>query len=132
MFIACASNKQDQNIIGTWETVNNSVRGEFKFDSSGYVTMIQGSNVTGGKKEFMKDERLTTFTYTVNYKSDPMSVDLILTDVETKREYPRRILGIFEFIGNNEMKLCLNFVGVRPSSWIETKDQKVVNLTRKN
>jgi len=108
LLLLLAGCSSDRNMfIGEWTgTSTDGEKMTFKFDSDGYVTLIDSKgNVIGGK-EFKSGNKTMSLKYTVNRMKDPVWLDF--TSVIDGKE-TRQIKGIVKFADQNSMQVNLPF-----------------------
>jgi len=100
--------------------VSMTINGEF-IDGKNYV-IKRGKN--NGQKGFIK--------YEIDNTSLPAKIDIIVLTLENNQETEKgRILGILNFINENEMKINLNFGGFRESEFNDSNKENTITLKRK-
>lgn len=107
--------ERDQSLfIGNWVGNDQGTIGKMTFDKEGFAWLEINGELIGGKESEL-DGAKKSLTYEINSEVDPIEVDLIKTDLDSKKE--TRMLCIARFIDNNTMKLASNFGGKRPKAF---------------
>ncbi len=101
--------------VGKWKGVDKKNEiGYIVFDKEGYAYFeFQGQKFGG--KEFVYDGKKGSMSYTINLSKTPIEIDITLTKIEEQKT--KKILCIAQQINKDEMKLNMNFDGVRPKDF---------------
>lgn len=103
--------------IGTWKANDHGDIGFVKFNEDGYAFFISNNDTIGGAK-FTQNGITAKLTYTIDYTTKPINIDLVITRLDTAAEFGR-MTGIVEFIGETKMKIRLNmFNSKRPVDFL--------------
>ncbi len=116
------------DIVGEWKGEKDGDVGAFVFQEDGYA-LIEAEGKKMGGKNFTEDGMTGSVTYTVNYESKPIEVDIIFT-ITTPTQIERKLLAIVEIIDNNTINLALNVDG-KPIRPIEFTEENSIVLSRK-
>lgn len=114
--------------LGTWQGTDGGDTGSFTFDSLGYAYMtMQGMTVGGPDYEF--EGTKGSLEYDINYKTQPISIDLIQTNKSNNTT--SRILAIVEFLSSTQMKIRINFGSEsRPKDFLPEGNSDTMILTK--
>ena len=113
------------SIIGKWEGQDENESGYIIFQKDGYAYFDFQGQVMGGK-EFVIRGQKASMTYEVDYSKTPMTIDIIVKKIETGEI--NKLLCIAEKIDKNQIKLQMDFTGVRPTQFNEN-DSLIFNRT---
>jgi len=109
------------SIVGKWEGIDDKEVAYFIFQEDGYAFFeLQGQTVGG--KEFEIKGKKGSMSYEIDYSSNPMAIDFIVTIFEKNES--RRLFCIAEKINNDKIKLAVGFGGERPTSF-EGNDEMI-------
>ncbi|WP_296316941.1 hypothetical protein [Winogradskyella sp. UBA3174] len=108
---------QKENFIGKWEGEDQGEIGYILFDNEGYAAFEIQGQVLGGKEFTMNGEK-GKMTYSINYETEPIEIDFIMTKIETGES--KTILGIAEFTNESTMIFDMSFDSERPSGFTDT------------
>ena len=98
-----------------------------EFDKNGYVSMMIGKELVGGKDwDFFG---ITNMTYETNDRVIPAQIDIVVTDVEEKAE-AGRILGIYLFPDAKTLILRLSAEGGPRPTEFDTTSEEQLTLVR--
>ena len=118
-----------KSLYGKWESTEKGDVGFFNFDEKGYAVLSVNNESLGGEN-YMYNGITANLTYTVDYTTNPINIDLILTNIESNTELGR-VLGIIEFIGNKKIKIRLDFEGIgRPLNFLPLDNEDTAILTK--
>ncbi|NRR91642.1 hypothetical protein HSX10_08720 [Winogradskyella undariae] len=118
-----SSTSQKETFVGKWIGEDQNEIGYLIFDNEGYAAFEINGQVMGGKKFIMKGEK-GKMTYTVNYNTTPIEIDLKVTKIESGES--QNILAIAEFTDKDTMNFNLSFDNVRPTEF----DKNSITLKR--
>lgn len=117
-------------IIGTWEgdLIYNgkSEKIKYSFDEFGNAILTEGNKVFGGPG-FLIENIPVDVMYKINTSENPNHIDLIMTGIHSQTgEKVEGIFqkGIFEFIDENTIKICIAYANSeprRPIEWLHTR-----------
>lgn len=108
-------NDRDQ-FVGKWVGNDNQEIGFIQFDEEGYVSLgIEGQEM-GGKNFEIRGEK-GDMTYTINDKTDPIEVDLVVTKLKSGEQ--KKLLCIVKFLSVDQMKIAIDFQNLRPTGFTE-------------
>lgn len=99
------------NIVGKWKGEDKKEIGYMIFDSDGYASIEMGEQTVGGK-EFVLNGKKGSMTYSINLDTVPVNIDLIITQLETKKQM--KMLYIAKYLDEKTMILASNFNSERP------------------
>lgn len=102
------------NIVGKWEGIDDKEVAYFIFQEDGYA-LFQLQRQTFGGKEFEIKGKKGSLSYEINYSSNPMEIDFIVTIFEENKS--KRMFCIAEKINNDKIKIAIGFSGERPTSF---------------
>lgn len=109
------SSKAEINITGTWKGLDETKEiGYMIFDNDGFAT-IEVEGQTYGGKEFEMNNKKASMTYSINFDTEPIQVDFVISLFDSKEE--RRMLLIAEFKDEDTMILASNFNSERPTEF---------------
>ena len=111
----------DFNIVGTWQGVDDKEVGYFIFEEDGYA-FFQHQGLKIGGKEFDIKGKKGSMSYEIDYASDPMKIDFIVTILEQNET--KRLLCIAKKITNDKIKIAVGFSGERPAIF-EDNDEMI-------
>jgi len=99
--ISCNSQEKisNFNIVGKWKAEDYSGSGYFIFSKSGFASYNYGDIKMDSV--FTRNNRNYNFTYEIDYNSNPMNLDLLLQNIETKKGM--KMLGMIKLINRNEI-----------------------------
>ena len=117
--------ESDFSIIGKWKGEDKKEAAYLIFKKNGYAYFKYQGQTLGGKK-FLINEEKATMTYEVDYSKTPMTIDIIVKKIETGEI--NKLLCIAEKIDKNQIKLQMDFTGVRPTEFNEN-DSLIFNRT---
>ncbi len=109
------------NIVGTWQGVDDKEVGYFIFQEDGYAFFEHRGLKIGGKEFDIKGKK-GSMSYEIDYASNPMKIDFIVTILE--QDETRRLLCIAKKIANDKIKLAVGFTGERPTDF-EDNDEMI-------
>jgi hypothetical protein len=117
-------------LYGLWKGVDQEDVGFLSFNEKGFA-MLSINNETLGGENFAVNGINAKLTYLVNYSTNPIGLDLILTRLDSNKEVGR-LLGIIEFIEDNKLKLRINFDSpTRPANFMPNDNDDSIILERK-
>jgi len=108
------STSQKETFVGKWIGEDQNEIGYLIFDSEGYAAFEINGQVMGGKEFIIKGKK-GKMTYTVNYNTTPIEIDLKVTKIESGES--QSILAIAEFTDKDIMNFNLSFDNVRPTEF---------------
>lgn len=118
------------DLYGAWsDTSSTSGGGGFIFQSDSSWFLIMNGNITGGKNWKDGEKRFSNF-YTSDFNSIPMSIDLIIKDLE--KGNIKTLPGIFEFLEKEVIKIRIGFDGIRPRDFNKEKNETIILIRSKN
>lgn len=120
-----SSTSQKETLVGKWIGEDQNEIGYLIFDNEGYAAFEVNGLVMGGKEFIMKGKK-GKMTYTVNYNTTPIEVDLKVTKIESGES--QTILAIAEFTKKNIINFNMNFNNIRPTEF----DEKSIVFRRVN
>ncbi len=114
--IASAQHYSVKDLFGTWsDTIDfKSGDGYIFLPDSSWILISDGDMIGG--KEWKDGKEKFSSTYSVNFKTNPMSIDLIIRNTRRNEKF-LEILGIFEFINNETIKMRISSFGERPDEF---------------
>ncbi len=116
----------DINIVGHWKGSDSQEIGEMDFDKDGYFSYTRNGKKRGGK-DFKASDRITSTYYYTYTKSKPYKIDVVVKLNGSDKD-ETRLVGIYEVINKNQLKICFNFEGLdRPKNFLSTKDIMILN-----
>ncbi|WP_430967045.1 hypothetical protein [Spongiimicrobium sp. 2-473A-2-J] len=115
-------------IIGEWEGSNPNNLNYIRFDENGYIIFTLNGQEIGGK-EFEKDGEMANTEYEINSKTNPMEIDIIITDLNTHEV--ARLLGIIEVIDENNIYFSLGSEGLRPKEFLERNSSHLMRKQKR-
>ncbi|MBJ2176525.1 hypothetical protein JBL43_19915 [Aureibaculum sp. A20] len=89
----------DFNIVGKWKAEDNSGSGYFIFTKSGFASYNFGNKKMDSV--FTRNNKNYNFTYNIDYNMNPINLDLLLQNTETKTGM--KMLGMIKLINRNEI-----------------------------
>ena len=92
--------KIDIDIIGEWKSEDKSGVGYVIFDDEGYANFNFEDFKLGGK-EFVRNGKKFSLSYTLDYSTNPIHLDLTFRNIETNKEM--KMLGIVKPVSVNEI-----------------------------
>lgn len=102
-FVSCS--KPDNRFVGEWNATDSRGLNNIKLilDNENNVILQDGNEIIGGKNFVGKNGKKGQMKYVVDSSKNPMWMDLIFTNLETKRNdtLPK---GIVRFITDNKME----------------------------
>jgi hypothetical protein len=107
---------QKEDFIGKWVGEDQGEIGYITFDDEGYAAFEVEGQVLGGKEFIMNGEK-GKMTYTINYKTKPIEVDLTVTKLESGES--KSLLCIAEFKDKNSMSFNMSYTSERPTDFGE-------------
>ncbi|AXT19774.1 hypothetical protein D7030_01285 [Flavobacteriaceae bacterium AU392] len=116
---------QSNDFIGKWAVDGLGSDGIISFDKEKNVILYLEGQTLGGD-DYQIEGKKASFTYEINYKTNPIQLDFIYTLLETGEQY--RILFLAKFTGKNDLLLATSSNNVRP---IEFKTENTMILKRK-
>lgn len=128
VLISCAAfgQRDKQTLIGQWNGVQGSDTMTFIFSNDGIITMLNKTrNETMGGRESMRLGKKVRLTYATDLTKKPFALDLIIQEIETKKEQGR-MKGIFEFLNGEQIKINFGPGNDRPTTF----DHFSVTMTR--
>lgn len=127
-FLVLSCKAPDQ-LVGRWQDTSMESLEYIEFDKKGYVSMMIGKELVGGKEyDFFG---ITNLTYETNDRVIPAQIDIIATDVEEKAE-AGRILGIYMFPDAESLVLRLAWdEGPRPTEFDEASEEQLTFVRTK-
>ncbi|WP_218841494.1 hypothetical protein [Winogradskyella undariae] len=118
-----SSTSQKETFVGKWIGDDQNEIGYLIFDNEGYAAFEINGQVMGGKEFILKGQK-GKMTYTVNYNTTPIEIDLKVTKIESGES--QSILAIAEFTDKDTMNFNLRFDNVRPTEF----DKNSITLKR--
>ena len=106
----------DFKLVGEWKGTDKNEVGYFKFDQDGYAYTKFGTDLFGGK-EFVRDDKKFSLSYKVDYNKSPIAVDLIFTELETKKQliWP----CIIDVLEDDRIMFARGSNGIRPENFTD-------------
>lgn len=124
MVLSC---KAPNPLVGRWQDTSMENFEYIEFDKNGYVSMMIGKELVGGKDwDFFG---ITNMTYETNDRVIPAQIDIVVTDVEEKAE-AGRILGIYLFPDAKTLILRLSAEGGPRPTEFDTTSEEQLTLVR--
>ncbi|TYA74275.1 DUF2147 domain-containing protein [Seonamhaeicola marinus] len=104
----------DFSIVGKWKGEDQKEVGYFIFQEDGYAFMeVRGMKLGG--KDFEVKGKKGSMSYTIDYNTTPIPLDLIITLTEENESRSQKF--IIEFIDNNTIKMAMGTPDTRPTSF---------------
>ena len=103
-----------EDFIGKWAGEEQNQIGYITFDNDGYAAFEINGEIMGGKEFYIKGQK-GKMTYTINYDTNPIEVDFIITKIQSGES--NKILGIAEFTDVDTFIFDLSFNNERPTAF---------------
>ncbi len=114
------------NIVGEWTGTSKSETGSFRFLADGFAYMVT-PQLTVDSKQFTQNGKNFSLTYVIDYEKTPIHLDLIVTELDSQKEFI--LPGIIEIINDDTIKMALGFSGPRPEKMLD-ENEITLNRTR--
>ncbi len=115
-------------ITGEWRGDDPNNLNYIRFDEDGYITFTLNGQEIGGR-EFEKDGEMANTEYEINSKTNPMEIDIIITDLNTHEV--ARLLGIIEVLDENNIYFSLGSEELRPKEFIERNSSHLMRKQKR-
>ena len=102
------------SLIGKWKGEADNEVGYIVFQEDGYAYLEFQGQIIGGKEFVIKGEKGSMY-YEVDYDKTPITVDLIVKKIESGKT--KKLLFIAQIVSENQIKMQLDFSGVRPTEF---------------
>ena len=116
--------------IGLWKGIDDKGElGYLNLDEKGYTFLIIKGDTIGGEK-FSQNGIEAKMKYEIDYSTSPKKIDFIVTRTDNGQELGR-LLGIIDFIGDDEMKIRFSFTkSERPKDFLPPDNDDTVILKK--
>jgi len=111
-----SSTTQNDKVVGKWIGEDQNEVGYVLFDQEGYAAFEFNGQVMGSKSFILNGEK-GKMTYTVDFTTTPIEIDLTLTKLETGES--KQLLAIADFTDSDTMNFNLAINGERPTTFDE-------------
>lgn len=105
----------DTRHLGKWEGDDETGVGYLILDDEDYATIKADGQVLGGKSSVVGGTEVYML-YKIDYSTTPFQIDFIIHQLKDDLEL-RRLMGIMEFVDDNNLKMALGFTGGRPENF---------------
>ena len=119
------SDVEKDNLIGRWEVVSDGEIGVFVFTEDKHIYIFK----SGDSKKEISERNEANPMYSVDTSVRPHNLDIIVNTYSG--EELGRLKWIFEYISHNQIRLRMNFDGIRPSGFVPGDDENTVIITKK-
>ena len=119
----------DPSLTGTWHYIDEySHELKINFYENAEITIYIEGKRTNGKSEC--DEKHCSISYTVNTSTKPSQIDLIYTDIISKKTN-EVVKGIYELISPDKIRIKFERqTGIRPEGFSDSKQDGTAILDR--
>lgn len=107
---------QNKDEVGKWVGEDQNEIGAIIFYEEAYAAFEIDGLIMGGKEFYLKGQK-GKMTYSMNYETNPIEVDFVLTKILSGES--KKILGITQFTDENTMSFNISFDGTRPTDFEE-------------
>lgn len=119
-----------EDLYGAWgdTIVVNGGNGFVFLPDSSWMMIIDGHFVGG--KEYTEGGQQASNSFTVDFNTTPMTLDLIIAS--DSKDEKLTIRTIFEFINNDLIRLRMSNYGLRPTKFTGDKSTVVMKKAKEN
>lgn len=116
-----------QALKGKWEGTSEGEMGMVEFDKQGYVTLVVGGEVIGGKK--FEAEGLSMYMkYHTDNTREPYTIDFIMYMSDNTEI--ARMLGIYKLVDAKTLILNMDFDGIRRPEKFDAANPNQIELKK--
>ena len=132
----CYSQNKKEAIVGTWKAVDYSgVENKMVFSVDNYVSMNINGEFLDGKNLVIKNAKGVDEKGFLKYEIDdselPFKIDIIITKIENNKAVEKgRLMGILEFLNQDEAKINLGISGKREAAFNDSNKETTIRLQR--
>ncbi|WP_320815147.1 hypothetical protein [Flavobacterium sp.] len=102
------------DLIGEWIGNDKGEIGKLVFQKNGYAYFVMGNQKFGGES-FVMEGKKGSMKYTVDDKTNPFKIDLIISIEGTKIVKKQKCIA--KFISKNKLNFAIGFEDERPTNF---------------